>query len=301
MLAHHTGAGPCHVYTLQSMQAKVTKLQMNGQWKSNINVWFPFTYSQKWNCYFQNRIMMFCLPVPTLIYLWEIYIFPGSVCRFCCREICEPILGIHKWLTDTWLWKLGLRPRNFQKRNTYMGLSLQCIQNTDICMNSHRLRNSRRNNARDNTRHYRKIWVRLQYTVKKSFAVFSSSAGMSLTKLSLAGNNFPARESLVSDIPVGDGKTAKLFYSVSCTYLYRGGHPRCLHLSVPKHRRHWPTLESFSLCKIATNSPPQNKKAKSRPQKSPAHLIADQLDNALFLTLLNDEVGILSLCHRTMC
>ncbi len=32
-------------------------------------------YSQNWNCYFQNRINMFCLPVPTLIYLWEIYNF----------------------------------------------------------------------------------------------------------------------------------------------------------------------------------------------------------------------------------
>ncbi len=35
-------------------------------------------YSQKWNCYltyFQNTIKMFCLLVPTLIYLWEIYIF----------------------------------------------------------------------------------------------------------------------------------------------------------------------------------------------------------------------------------
>ncbi len=27
--------------------------------------------------YFQNRIIMFCLPIPTLIYLWDIYIFPG--------------------------------------------------------------------------------------------------------------------------------------------------------------------------------------------------------------------------------
>jgi hypothetical protein len=53
-------------------------------------VWFPFKYSQKWNCYFQDR--MFCLAVPTLIYLWEIYIFPGSVCLFFCREICGPIL-----------------------------------------------------------------------------------------------------------------------------------------------------------------------------------------------------------------
>ncbi len=41
---------------------------------------------------------------------------------------------------------------------------------------------------------------------------------MSLTKLSLAGNTviklFPARESLVSDIPAGDGKLANLFYRV---------------------------------------------------------------------------------------
>jgi hypothetical protein len=39
------------------------------------------------------------------------------------------------------------------------------------------------------------------YTVKS----FPSSAGMSLTKL------FPARWSLVSDIPAGDGKIANLF------------------------------------------------------------------------------------------
>ncbi len=86
--------------------------------KSNIDVWFPSMYSQKWNWYFQNRIIMFCFPVPTLIYLWEIYIFPGLVCLFCCREICGPILGIYKSLADTRMWKLGLRPRNSQKRNT---------------------------------------------------------------------------------------------------------------------------------------------------------------------------------------
>ncbi len=52
--------------------------------------------------------------------------------------------------------------------------------------------------------------------------VFLPPAGISLTKLSLAGNNLiipgniellPARESLVSDIPAGDEKTANLFYS----------------------------------------------------------------------------------------
>jgi hypothetical protein len=49
-------------------------LQMKGHWESNINVWFPFMYFQKCNCYFQNRIIMFCLPVPTFIYLRDLWI-----------------------------------------------------------------------------------------------------------------------------------------------------------------------------------------------------------------------------------
>ncbi len=82
-------------------------LQMKGRWIYNINVWFPFMYSQKWICYFQNRIIMICLPVPTLIYLGKIYIFPRSVCLFCCREICGPILG-------NWYWK-----RAFPRKGIY--------------------------------------------------------------------------------------------------------------------------------------------------------------------------------------
>ncbi len=56
---------------------------------------------------------------------------------------------------------------------------------------------------------------------KKSFSIFPSRAVMSLTKLSLDENNdviyklFPPRESLVSDIPAGDGNIEKLFYGVS--------------------------------------------------------------------------------------
>ncbi len=34
------------------------------------------------------------------------------------HEICGPILGIYKSLTDTRIWKLVLRPRNSRKRNT---------------------------------------------------------------------------------------------------------------------------------------------------------------------------------------
>jgi hypothetical protein len=94
---------------------------MKGRWESNINVWFPFMYSEKWNCCFQNRIIKSCLPVPKLIYLWEIYIFPGSVCLFCCREICGPILGIYKSLTThecgcgKWEWGWAIPRKGINK------------------------------------------------------------------------------------------------------------------------------------------------------------------------------------------
>jgi hypothetical protein len=59
---------------------------------------------------------------------------------------------------------------------------------------------------------------------RKSFSIFPSPAGMSLTKLSLGRNNlfmtslFPPRESLVSDIPAGGGNIEKLFYGVYKLY-----------------------------------------------------------------------------------
>jgi hypothetical protein len=50
---------------------------------------------------------------------------------------------------------------------------------------------------------------------------------MSLTKLSLGGNNlyimslFPPKESLVSDIPTGDGKIENIFYGVELPHTKR--------------------------------------------------------------------------------
>ncbi len=49
-------------------------LQMKGRWESKINVWVPFMYSQKWNCYFQNRIIMFSLSSYTHISVRDLYI-----------------------------------------------------------------------------------------------------------------------------------------------------------------------------------------------------------------------------------
>ncbi len=80
-------------------------LQMKGRWESVIiNVWSDLCVP--WNktarpCYFQNRIILFCLPIYTFMYLLLIYIFSGSVCLLCCSQIGGPILGIYKSLTDT--------------------------------------------------------------------------------------------------------------------------------------------------------------------------------------------------------
>jgi hypothetical protein len=57
---------------------------------------------------------------------------------------------------------------------------------------------------------------------KKSFLIFPSPAGISLTKLSLGGNYdiiyklFLPRESLVSNIPAGDGNIKKLVLRCVC-------------------------------------------------------------------------------------
>ncbi len=66
---------------------------MKGRWESNINVWFPFKYSQNWNCaasLFPKQNYNVLSP-NSLIYLSEIYIFP-------CR-ISLSILRIYKLLT----------------------------------------------------------------------------------------------------------------------------------------------------------------------------------------------------------
>ncbi len=48
-------------------------------------------------------------PIPMVMYLWVIYILPGSVCLFGCSKRGISILEIYKSLTATWMWKLGDR------------------------------------------------------------------------------------------------------------------------------------------------------------------------------------------------
>ena len=67
----------------------------------------PFMFSRNETVqppYFQNRIIMFCLPIPTLIYsICEgfIYFQVSLPILLQGNTVCGPILGIYKSLTDT--------------------------------------------------------------------------------------------------------------------------------------------------------------------------------------------------------
>jgi hypothetical protein len=51
------------------------------------------------------------------MFLWAIYIFPRSVHLFSCSRKGRPTVGIHKSLTETWRYELGLRMRSFISGN----------------------------------------------------------------------------------------------------------------------------------------------------------------------------------------
>jgi hypothetical protein len=95
-----------------------------GRWDSNINVWFPFMYSQNETVqppYFQNRIIMFWLPIPTLMYcICERFIyFQDQSVYFAAAHICGPIMGIYKSLTThecgNWDWGRAIPRKGIHK------------------------------------------------------------------------------------------------------------------------------------------------------------------------------------------
>ncbi len=64
----------------------------------------PFMYSISGNC-------AASVPISTLMSVNDLYI-PRMGPHICCRRIGRSLVGIYKLLTYTWMWKLGLWPRN---------------------------------------------------------------------------------------------------------------------------------------------------------------------------------------------
>ncbi len=119
--------------------------------------------------YLQNRIIMFCLQIPPLIHLWEIFILLLSVCTV--------------YLAAANIWS---DPRNISCINRSQ--THEC-RNWDwgrgiLSLGIHKL----------DFRYSVLCWF-LSPHCKKGLAVFPSPAGMSLIKLFLGGNNlvFPAQ------------------------------------------------------------------------------------------------------------
>jgi hypothetical protein len=80
---------------------------MKGRWESNINVWFPFMYSQKWNCealLFPKQNYNVLSPNSySHISVKDLYI-SRMVCLFCCSQICG-------------LWEYIIRSQTHEYRN----------------------------------------------------------------------------------------------------------------------------------------------------------------------------------------
>ena len=79
----------------------------------------PFIHSFSGNC-------AASAPISIFMCLWAIYIFPGSVYIFPPAEQADPSWEYNS-LTDTWMWKLGLRPRYSFSGNICFKFSAFCL------------------------------------------------------------------------------------------------------------------------------------------------------------------------------
>ncbi len=79
----------------------------------------------------ESRGLSDSVPTSTFICLLAIYIFQGSVHIFSWSRIGRPIVEIYKSLTDTWMWKSVLRPRNSFSGTICLEFSVLCLCSAD--------------------------------------------------------------------------------------------------------------------------------------------------------------------------
>ncbi len=77
-----------------------------GVWGWNLKMFLLLSflhtqYKEDPNYVFPEMKLRSRVPNFTFMYLWAIYVFPGSVHLFCCSKIGKPMLGIHESLADT--------------------------------------------------------------------------------------------------------------------------------------------------------------------------------------------------------
>ncbi len=142
-------------------------------------------YSQKWNWAASFQLSSFML-------LWAIYIlywvFPQSVC-ICFRKI-------NRWTdrrnTDTWMWKLGLRPRSFFSGNTELLtlMWLKLVRNIieAFSMSSLFVWKKFYNNPRGKKGDFRKVTNKLQFEKHCSSLLQQKSRPLVLWKYSTLTN-----------------------------------------------------------------------------------------------------------------
>jgi hypothetical protein len=72
------------------LYSNCSTLQMKGRWESNINVWFSFMNSQKWNCAASLFLKQNYNVQSLHSDICERFIyFPGSVSLFCCSKYVD--------------------------------------------------------------------------------------------------------------------------------------------------------------------------------------------------------------------
>ncbi len=120
-------------YFKQTSQKSSQATTLQSNWIDNWKQIFP-----------EMNIFEASFPLPTFMYLWEIYRFPGSVCLFCCSRIDWPILGIYKSFADTQIHLCG----NWERGGA---VSILGIHKLDL-LHSVGLEMSRRNKKHNLTR-----------------------------------------------------------------------------------------------------------------------------------------------------